>query len=135
MVKKELTLINSKKRDFLQSHTFYAKKRDFLQKVRINAVKKWSKWKNLIEVWTMFPYHILRWIFEKYLSKLDLKYVLYCRFLPLRKEFWTFSIEIYWPGKKCKEKKNAKLVLICIQPEYGLCPSTYIVHPCCSHTT
>ena len=36
-VKKEI--INSKKRDYVQNHTFYAEKRDFLQKVR-NAVQK-----------------------------------------------------------------------------------------------
>ena len=36
-VQKEI--INSKKRDFVQNHTFYAKKRYFLQKVR-NTVQK-----------------------------------------------------------------------------------------------
>ena len=43
-VKKEI--INNKKRDFMQNHTFYAKKRYFLQKVR-NAVQSQSTWKNV----------------------------------------------------------------------------------------
>ena len=67
-VKKEI--INSKKRYFVQNHTFYAKKRFFLQKVR-NAVQKSIKWEKLIKVGTMLPsrYHVERWRFAKFFKR------------------------------------------------------------------
>ena len=82
-VKKEI--INSKKRDFVQNHTFYAKKRDILQKVRnavqksIYKVEKVDKGLNNVTI-----YNLERWRFTKFIKSRP-KYVLYCRFIPLKK--------------------------------------------------
>ena len=55
--KKEI--INSKNKDFVQNHTFYAKKRYILQKVR-NAVQKSIQVETLVKVWTMLPYNDIK---------------------------------------------------------------------------
>ena len=100
-------IINSKKRYFVQNHTFYAKKRYFLQKVR-NAmqmsvkVKEIDKGLNNLDIWC----HVERHKFAKLYQKVGLKMCFSADLYHWKSNNSTFPIEIYWPGKKKMQKER-----------------------------